>query len=87
MPVYSDGFENEICCKGDQGNYMPDQMRLPFLDVETIFYYCLSIYFHTLFCIRLLCFWICIVNSCFGVFSICNGLERAWAKRWVGVDQ
>ena len=32
MPVYRDGFENEICCKGDQGNYMPDQMRLPFLD-------------------------------------------------------
>ena len=32
MPVYRDGFENEICCKGDQGNYMPDQIRLPFLD-------------------------------------------------------
>ena len=24
-----------------------------------------------------------IVNSCFGVFSICNGLGRAWVKRWV----
>ena len=29
MPVYRDGFENEIW---DQGNYIPDQMRLPFLD-------------------------------------------------------
>ena len=56
MPVYRDGFENEICFKGEQGNfqYMPEQMRLPFLDAVkqyfTIFYY-LSIYFHTLFCI------------------------------------
>ena len=28
-----------------------------------------------------------IVNSCFGVFSICNGLGRAWVKQWVGVGQ
>ena len=34
MPVYRDGFENEICNKGHKGNfqYMPDQMRPPFLD-------------------------------------------------------
>ena len=33
MPVYRDGFENEIRSEGDQGNfqYMPDQIRLPFL--------------------------------------------------------
>ena len=28
-----------------------------------------------------------IVNSCFGVFSICNSLGRAWVKQWVGVGQ
>ena len=34
MPVYRDGFENEICCKGDQGNYnqiicLPDNFDVP----------------------------------------------------------
>ena len=40
MPVYRDGFENEICCMGDQGNfqYMPNQMRLPFLDAVKLYF-------------------------------------------------
>ena len=41
MPVYHrDGFENEICCEGDQENFqhMPDQMRLPFLDTVKLYF-------------------------------------------------
>ena len=52
MPVYRDGFENEICCNGDHGNfqYMPDQMRLPFLDAvkqyfTTIYLFISKLYF------------------------------------------
>ena len=52
MPVYRDGFENEICFKGEQGNfqYMPEQMRLPFLDAvkqyfSTIYLFISILYF------------------------------------------
>ena len=41
MPVYQcDGFENEICCEEDQEIFqsMPDQMRLPFLDVVKLYF-------------------------------------------------
>ena len=113
MPVYHDGFENEICCTGTKEIFnksvsenprfcvadfatlsdgrrsrskifllfiwikepcvrkfeglvrskllgiseteMPNQMRPPFLDAVKLYYH-LSIYFDTLFCIRLLCF-------------------------------
>ena len=52
MPVHHDGFENEICYMGDQGNfqYMPIQMRLPFLDAvkqyfTTIYLFISILYF------------------------------------------
>ena len=50
MPVYRDGFENEIYCELDQGNYMPDQTRLPFLDAvkqyfTTVYLFIFIIYF------------------------------------------
>ena len=50
MQVYPDGFENEICCKVDQGNYMPDQVRLPFLDAvkqyfTTVYLFIFILYF------------------------------------------
>ena len=52
MLVYRDGFENEICCKGDQGNYIPGQTRLfvPFLDavkqyLTTVYLFIFILYF------------------------------------------
>ena len=61
MPVYRNGFENEICCKGDQVNfqYMPDQMRLPFLDAVKQYFTTIYLFISILciiLCIRLLCF-------------------------------
>ena len=41
MPVFRDGFENEVCCTRDQGNfqYMPNQMMsLPFLDAVKLYF-------------------------------------------------
>ena len=86
MLVYRDGFENEICCKGDQGNDMPDQVWLPFLDAVKQYFTTVYLFFRTLFCIRLLCFWIYILNSCFGflVFVMVwggPGLSGGWG--WV----